>query len=238
MNNKSPLSPLGSLVEQKNKGRARVKIAVFSVLAIHGIGLLALLLQGCRREDPQPKSEQASTSNTATPSLDTQAQLPPEATNQATTALPPVPPPLPETGTAQLTPAPGGTEYTIAKGDTFSSIAAHFHVTVKAIAEANPGLDATKLQIGKKLHIPPQPIPGTVQPGTETAIKETSNGDKIYTVKSGDTLGAIARANGTTVKAIRGANPSLTTDRITVGQKLKIPVRVVETAASNAPATR
>ena len=42
--------PQGSLLEQKNKGRARVKIAVFFVLAVHGVGLLALLMQGCRRE--------------------------------------------------------------------------------------------------------------------------------------------------------------------------------------------
>ncbi len=50
MNNQSPLVPQGSLVEQKNKGRARVKIAVFFVLGIHGIGLLALLMQGCRND--------------------------------------------------------------------------------------------------------------------------------------------------------------------------------------------
>src|SRR5881296_3269664 len=59
MNNQSPLIPQGSLVEQKNKGRARFKIAVFFVLAVHGIGLLALLMQGCRRE-PAQQSEQTS----------------------------------------------------------------------------------------------------------------------------------------------------------------------------------
>src|ERR1051325_9918880 len=54
MNNQSPQSPLvpqGSTLEQKNKNRARVKVAVFFVLAIHGVVLLALLLQGCHRED-------------------------------------------------------------------------------------------------------------------------------------------------------------------------------------------
>ena len=34
MNNQNPLIPQGSVLEQKNKGRARVKIAVFFVLAI------------------------------------------------------------------------------------------------------------------------------------------------------------------------------------------------------------
>ena len=56
MNNpQNPLIPQGSLLEQKNQSRARVKIAVFFVLAIHGIGLMALLMQGCRREEPQPE---------------------------------------------------------------------------------------------------------------------------------------------------------------------------------------
>jgi len=241
MNNKSKLDPLGSLMEQKNKGRTRVKIAIFFVLAIHGVGLLALLVQGCHKDDTGPKSttEAANANNTGGP-MDSNAQVAPTETNPpaGTTAAPPMPPQPPqtaETGTAPST--IGGTEYTIAKGDTFSSIASHYHVTVSAIKEANPGVDPTKLQIGKKLHIPPQPIPGTASPaGNETALKETTaNGEKIYTVKSGDTLTTIARANSTSVKAIRGANPSLTTDRIVVGQKLKIPVKVVETAASSTP---
>src|SRR6185369_14006002 len=59
MNNQSPLMPLGSMMEQKNKGRARVKIAVSFVLIIHGIGLLALLVQGCHKDDSTPqKAEQ------------------------------------------------------------------------------------------------------------------------------------------------------------------------------------
>src|SRR5882762_9979533 len=58
MSNLSPLLPQGSLLEQKNKGRAKVKIAVFFVLAIHGIGLLALLMQGCRKEEPAPGSNE------------------------------------------------------------------------------------------------------------------------------------------------------------------------------------
>src|SRR6266404_2294587 len=152
MNNKSTLDPLGSLLEQKNKGRTRVKIAVFFVLAIHGIGLLALLLQGCRRDEPAQKSEQASTSNNTTPSLDSGAPVAPESTNPPANnpAIPPGQPAGTETGIATAV-APGGTEYTIAKGDTFSSIGSHFHVTVNAIKEANPGVDATRLQIGKKL---------------------------------------------------------------------------------------
>jgi len=46
----------------------------------------------------------------------------------------------------------------------------------------------------------------------------------VYTVKSGDTLGAIADHYGTTVAAIMKANPSLKNpNAIAVGQKIKIP---------------
>src|SRR5947199_7262529 len=67
MNNQSPLVPQG-IIDPKNKGRARVKIAIFFVLAVHGVGLLALLLQGCHRED---SSSQASQATNASPAFDT-----------------------------------------------------------------------------------------------------------------------------------------------------------------------
>ena len=44
----------------------------------------------------------------------------------------------------------------------------------------------------------------------------------VYVVKSGDSLTRIAKAHGTTVKALKAAN-GLENDRIVVGAKLKIP---------------
>ena len=46
--------------------------------------------------------------------------------------------------------------------------------------------------------------------------------DSTYTVKKGDTLGAIARRNGTSVKALKRAN-GLKSDMIHINQKLTIP---------------
>lgn len=45
---------------------------------------------------------------------------------------------------------------------------------------------------------------------------------RTYTVKKGDTLGAIARRNGTSVKALKRAN-NLKSDLIHINQKLSIP---------------
>src|SRR5215470_5997315 len=65
MNNQSPLVPQGSMMEQKNSGRARVKLAVYFVLAVHGIGLMALLMQGCRREETTSQNQVEATNTIA-----------------------------------------------------------------------------------------------------------------------------------------------------------------------------
>src|SRR5436190_14173215 len=93
MNNESPLVPQGSLLEQKNQGRSRVKIAVFCVLAVHVVGLLALLLQGCKREQAQPpvdNSQLPAVTDTNLPPMDTNA-VPVADTNVLAmpTAVPP-----------------------------------------------------------------------------------------------------------------------------------------------------
>jgi LysM repeat protein len=75
------------------------------------------------------------------------------------------PPITPATSTENSAPntgvPPKGYNYTIAAGDTLSSIAKayrdsdkHVKVTTSQILAANPGLDATKLYIGKVIFIP------------------------------------------------------------------------------------
>jgi len=223
MNNPSPLVPQGSLLESKSKSRARVKIAVFLVLTIHGIGLLALLMQGCKKE-PESVSQLEPTNNPA-PTFVEPTSAPPAGTNEAMSATNAPPPILPTQ--PQPPPQPGAaTEYTIASGDNFSTIARKFHVSVKAIMDANPAVEPTKLKIGQKINIPPAtatPSQGT-NPGATTSAGGSGSGEQIYTVKSGDSLTKIASQFGTTVKAIRSAN-NLKTDRIVVGQKLKIPAK-------------
>jgi LysM repeat protein len=226
MNNQSPLVPPSSFLEQKNQGRDRVKIAVFVVLAIHGIGLMALLMQGCQKppEMPPTPTEETNaaqafvepTNSVATP---TNAAVGSDTQPAPPVNLTPTEPPAP------LAPPTSGTEYVVAKGDTFGTLAKKFHVSVKAITEANPGVVPRKLKIGQKLQIPAAAAPTAAAPAGALPAEASSTSastDQPYTVKSGDTLGSIAKEKHTTVKALRAAN-SLKTDRITVGQKLKIP---------------
>ncbi len=54
--------------------------------------------------------------------------------------------------------------------------------------------------------------------------KSTGAEDKymFYTVKKGDTLGAIARAFTTTIREILNLNSQVDPDRLRIGEKLKI----------------
>src|SRR5882672_10742174 len=108
MNNQSPLVPQGSLLEQKNKGRARVKIAVFFVLAIHGIGLLALLMQGCRRDEGG--AAQAPTNGVAQPAFEPTPVVGGAASAATNVHVPPLPT---NNGVSLAGPA---SDYKIAKG--------------------------------------------------------------------------------------------------------------------------
>lgn len=65
-----------------------------------------------------------------------------------------------------------------------------------------------------------QPSPVTKVTTKKTPAK--SGGTSTYTIKSGDTLGAIARKHNTTVAKIKAAN-GLTSDLIRAGKTLKIP---------------
>jgi LysM repeat protein len=128
-----------------------------------------------------------------------------------------------------LPPVTAGSEYVVAEGDTLDKIGKKFGVSAKAIETANPGVVPTKLKVGQKITIPG----GTAAPTSVAASTTgTESGNTTYTVKSGDTLTKIAKAHGSTVKAIEAAN-GLTTTKIKVGQKLKIPSKAV---AAPAPA--
>ncbi len=236
MNNQSPLVPQGSLLEQKNKGRARVKIAVFFVLTIHGVALLALLMQGCQKEKETAKTD---LSTPAAPTFDPSNAATPEVIG----AVPPTnPPPIGAEQTPVLTVPAAVSEYTVAQGDTFSTIARRFKVSTPAVIAANPGAEPTKLHVGQKLHIPPAPpvvassSTSMTTPTPTLAPGNPAGGEQLYTVKSGDNLTKIGNQFGISPKAIRSAN-SLKTDSIRVGQKLKIPGKVSGTAANETAAT-
>jgi LysM repeat protein len=227
MNSPSPLIPQGSSLEQQQHARSTLKMKIFCALGVNVVVLLVLLMQGCKREQPQPIEQTPMFSDTNPPPMDLSGDtnLPPVST--VDTSPPPIVPIV-----EPIQPPPPSTErdYVILKGDTFSSIAPKFGITVKALQAANPTVDPSKLQIGKKIVIP-APVPAAAAPptGGVGAVAPMVDGGGLYKVKSGDTLSKIATEHHTTVKAIQSAN-NLTDSRIKVGQQLKLPVKAAPVA--------
>ena len=106
------------------------------------------------------------------------------------------------------------TTYTVKAGDNLYAIAKKYNTSASAIMNLN-NLPNTNLSIGQKLKIP---ATSTVTP---TKPSTPSSSSTIYTVKSGDSLYAIARKFGTTVDAIKSKN-NLTSNNLAIGQKLLI----------------
>jgi LysM repeat protein len=231
MNNPNPFVPQGSLLEQQSKRRSRLKLAVFCMLAVGIAGLSAMLIQGCSHQQTETADNNTSppmdtnnyTANT-NPPPDTNVVVPPIPTNPAPVIVPPVV-------------VTAGSEYIVVKGDTLGKIARKNGVKLKALEDANPTVKPTKMKVGDKIMIPAgtgATAPATTGISTGADMNSgSSGGEAIYVVKSGDTLTKIAKANGTTIKLIESEN-NLTTTKIKVGQKLKIPAKAE--AATPAPA--
>jgi LysM repeat protein len=111
-------------------------------------------------------------------------------------------------------PSPTPTErpvltYTVESGDTISTIAERFELTLEQVVAANNLEGCAGLTVGQVLTIPPQsyPVP------TSTPVPTFSVNARIFhTVKPGDTLLAIAEIYQTTTESILERNAEIITD--------------------------
>jgi len=101
--------------------------------------------------------------------------------------------------------------YIVKSGDTLYKIANKFGITVDDLKQTN-NLVGNSLSIGQELIIPGESV-------TE---------EKIYIVKSGDSLYSIANKYGVTVNELKDLN-NLISNNLTIGQKLLLPGESEET---------
>ncbi|MFM8879450.1 MAG: LysM peptidoglycan-binding domain-containing protein [Verrucomicrobiota bacterium] len=66
------------------------------------------------------------------------------------------------------------------------------------------------------------PEPPT-RPSPQGTIPKRSSTPKTYTLKSGDTLAKIAKAQGITLQQLQNANPGLDTRKLKTGSEIKVP---------------
>ena len=136
------------------------------------------------------------------------------------------PAPNPGTGTGSNNGNGGGTTtgstYTVKSGDSLWSIANSNGVSVANLKAWN-NLSSDTILVGQKLTIKggtttPAPNPGT---GSNNGNGGGTTTGSTYTVKSGDSLWAIANKNNVSVANLKAWN-NLSSDTIHIGQKLTI----------------
>lgn len=96
--------------------------------------------------------------------------------------------------------------YKVKSGDSLWKIAKEYNTTVDNLKSINK-LNSSMLKINQELFVPKP---------------SQSNSNKTYTVKKGDTLWDIAKANNISVDKIKKAN-NLSSDNLSIGKKLIIP---------------
>jgi LysM repeat protein len=234
MNQRTPIIPPNSaLGRPKTLGRSSVRLVVFVVLAFHLVLLVGLLIQGCKHSEPRVETASLPPTNAL---LTPPARLPVAPTletNLPTWPAPPATQPGPPVVMEPPAPLSVAKTYSVVKGDSFYRIAHANSIPMSMLANANPGVDSAKLKVGQVLQLPQAAAttaataPAAAAPPPRTTTPNHSS--DIYVVKSGDTLAKIAKAHGTTVRAIHNHN-RLKTDQILVGQKLRLP----ETGAATA----
>jgi len=159
-----------------------------------------------RGAEPTPLVVAAPTSTSSPAPVDTYAVAP-----TATPLHSPTPPPT-------LTLPPNQTRHTVQSGETASTIAKEYGTTVKVVLAANGLTERSVLSVGQELIIP---LP-VAQTSTPTPTFTPSPTPFLYTLRTGDTLSAIANRFNTTVEALMEANGIEDATRLRVGTQITI----------------
>jgi membrane-bound lytic murein transglycosylase D len=113
--------------------------------------------------------------------------------------------------------------HTVKAGETLYAISQAYKVSVDEIVKWN-NLPSPQVYVGQVLVIytnDPNAVAINLKP-TNPPTNQTTAPKKYHTVKSGETLGAIAGKYGTTVAAIQKLNPGLKPNKLQIGQKIRV----------------
>ncbi len=131
-----------------------------------------------------------------------------------------------------------GRLYTVRRGDTFTSIAARLGVSAYQIAELNPYVDPTTLQVGQLICVPAPSGPVVTPPSqpdgcgsctgstgsTGSTGAATCPADSVtILMPMGWSYATLLTRYGISYNALAAANPGLNLDAIPAGQRVCIP---------------
>jgi membrane-bound lytic murein transglycosylase D len=117
--------------------------------------------------------------------------------------------------------------YRVRRGDTLSRIAARFGVRTQDLMTANGIRRANHIRVGQVLEIPGATRTVAVALAPEPTVRSVSTTPAAaggsYRVRSGDTLGRIAKRHGVSERALADANGIRNKSLVKIGQVLRIP---------------
>ncbi|MGO3467889.1 MAG: LysM peptidoglycan-binding domain-containing protein, partial [Weissella hellenica] len=123
---------------------------------------------------------------------------------------------------------------TVKSGDTLYALAAANNVSVDDLVSANKIADANLIHVGQKIELAGSSSTQSAAPAKEETAKSVSNNGS-YAVKAGDSLWAIANANGMTLSELLNANPDLQASSVIyVGSQINLSKSAVKPAAQSA----
>jgi len=182
-----------------------------------------------------------------------------EEPDRAPAAPEPQPEGVPLLAAGAVAPLDSGRTYTVRAGDTLSEIAQRELGSARRWQElvaANPGLDPSRLHVGRKLRVPgaASGAPASAVPATAStagaesrpAAREAAapaRGGKTWKVGPGESLWRIAEkalGDGKRWREIAALNPKVNPDRLSAGTVLVLPdsARGQSTPARTAPAPK
>lgn len=159
-NSPNPLVPQGSLQQQAGTAKSKVRVAVFSIIAVHAVLFVGVLMQGgCKKDEPKPAEIAEQPVVPPDPFYSNPADL---ATNPAATATAP-------TGPAPVTDQFGGPIPTVPATTTVPT-------GTLPPAGATPTVDMGLPPVGGA------PAPSFAEPAPAVQQYTIAKGDNFYTI--------------------------------------------------------
>ena len=113
-------------------------------------------------------------------------------------------------------------EYTVARGDTISAIAGRYNLNTSAVLALNNLQPNTIIYPGQKIKLNGTASPAPTAKAPAPSPAPATAGGSAYTVKSGDTLSAIAARHGVKLSDVLSWNGLRMTSIIHPGQKVTV----------------
>lgn len=130
---------------------------------------------------------------------------------------------------AHRTTAPSAATHVVRKGETAGRIAAVHGLSVSELQALNPGRNLAKLAIGTRLR-----VQEAAQP--RIAARTTAPPESSAVLAKGQTLYALAKANGLSLQDLMAANPGLDPRHLRPGTVLHLPGDGATKAVASLPA--